>query len=68
MSKRQNNITWQRFKAALNGSGDRTEKRVFGMFNGQEATCEQRALIMTNADHGCCRTRVHTEPIEFHMT
>ena len=32
LSKKQNNITWQRFKAALNGSVDRAENRVFRMF------------------------------------
>ena len=29
MSKRQNAITWQRFKAALNGSIDQAENRGF---------------------------------------
>ena len=29
MSKRQNNITWQRFEAELNGSVDRAENRGF---------------------------------------
>lgn len=38
MSKRQNNITWQRFKAALQGNVDWAENRGFRMFNGQMVT------------------------------
>ena len=42
MSKRQNNITWQRFKAALNGSTDRAENRGFRRVNRQMATYKQQ--------------------------
>ena len=41
MPKRQNNITWQRFKAELNGGIDRAK---FRMVNGWMATYEQQKL------------------------
>ena len=59
VSQTQNNITWQRFKAVLNGSIDRAENRGFCMVNGRMATYEQSKLGLDG---------IHTEPIEFHMT
>ena len=44
MSESQNNITWQRFKAALNGSIDRAKNRGFRMVNGRMVTYEQHKL------------------------
>ena len=42
--ERQNNISWQRFKAALNDSTDGAENRGFRMVNGRMATYEQKKL------------------------
>ena len=44
MSESQNNITWQRFKAVLNGSIDRAKNRGFRMVNGRMVTYEQHKL------------------------
>ena len=44
MSKKQNEITWQRFKAALNGSIDRAENRRFRMVGNHMMTYEQHKL------------------------
>jgi len=70
MSKRQNNITWQRFKAALNGSVDRAENRGFRMVNGRMATYEQQKLKLSAYydKRWVYPDGIHTEPIEFHMT
>ena len=70
MSKRQNDITWQRFKAALNGSIDRAENRGFCMANSRMATYEQQKLgLSTYYDkRWVLPDGIHTKPIEFHMT
>jgi len=44
MSRKQNEITWQRFKAALEGSKDMATKRGFRMRGGQMVTYEQKKL------------------------
>ena len=44
MSKKQNEINWQRFKAALNGSIDRAENRGFRMVGKHMMTYEQHKL------------------------
>jgi len=70
MSKRRNNITWQRFKAALNGSINRAENRGFRMVNGRMATSEQRKLGLSvyYDKRWVLPDGIHTEPIEFHTT
>ena len=70
MSKRQNNITWQRFKAALNGSIDRAENRGFRMVNRRMATYEQQKLGLSAYydKRWVLLNGIHTEPIKFHMT
>jgi len=70
ISKRQNNITWQRFKAALNGSVDRAENRGFRMVNGQMATYDQQklGLIAYYDKRWVYPDGINTEPIEFHTT
>ena len=70
MSKRQNNMTWQRFKAALNGSIDRAENRGLRMVNGMMATYEQQKLSPSAYynKRWVLPNGVHTEPIEFHTT
>jgi len=70
MSKKQNEITWQRFKAALNGSIVRPENRGFLMVGNQIVTYEQHKLGL-NAYYDkrwVLPDGIHTEPIEFHMT
>ena len=69
MSKRQNNSTWQHFKAALNGRVDRTEGRRIRTFNGQMATYEQQKLgLRAYYDKDWVLwDGIHTEPIAFHM-
>ena len=44
MSKKQNDITWQRFKAALEGSKDMATNRGFRMRDGNIVTYEQEKL------------------------
>jgi len=62
-------VTWQRFKAALNDSIDRAENRGFRMVNNRMATYEQQKLGLS-AYYDKRRVYpdgIHTEPIEFHM-
>ena len=44
MSKKQNEITWQRFRSALDGSKDMTTNIGFRMNNGRMVTYEQQKL------------------------
>jgi len=44
MSKKQNEITWQRFKEALEGSKDMATNRGFRMRDGHMVTYEQQKL------------------------
>ena len=70
MSKRQNNITWQRFNAAFNGSVDRAESRGFRMVNDRMATYEQQKLGLSSYydKRWVLPDGIHTEPIESHTT
>ena len=70
MSKKQNEITWQRFKAALNGSVDRAENREFRMVGKQMATYEQHKLGLSAYydKRWVLADGIHTEPNEFDMT
>ena len=70
MSKRQNNITWQRFKAAFNGSNDKAQNRGFRMVSGRMATYEQQKLGLSAYYDKCwvLPHGIHTEPIEFQTT
>jgi len=69
MSKRQNFITWQRFKGALEDYTDRAENRGFRMRGGQMTTYEQQQLALSAYydKRWMLPDRVDTEPIEFHM-
>ena len=69
MSKKQNEITRQRFKAALEGSKDMATNRGFRMRDGWMVTYEQQKLGLSAyydkrrvLDDG-----IHTEPIEVHL-
>ena len=44
MSKKQNEITWQRFKGALEGSKDMATNRGLRMRDGKMVTYEQKKL------------------------
>ena len=69
MSKKQNKITWQRFKVALEGIKDMATNRGFRMRDRQMVTYEQQKLGL----RACYDKRwvlpdgIHTEPIEFHI-
>ena len=69
MSKKQNEITWQRFKAALNGNIDRAENRGFRMVGNHVMTYEQHKLGLSAYydKRWVLEDGIHTEPIEFHM-
>ena len=69
MSKKQNEITWQRFKAALNGDIDRAENRGFRMVRNHMMTYEQHKLRLSAYydKRWVLADGIHTEPIEFHI-
>ena len=68
MSKKQNEITWQRLKAALNGGIDRAENRGFRTFGNHMMTYEQHKLGLSAYydKRWVLPDGIHTEPIEFH--
>jgi len=68
-SKTQNELTWERFKEALEGSKDMATNRGFRMRDGQIVTYEQQKLGLS-AYYDKRRVLpdgIHTEPIEFHI-
>ena len=72
MSKKQNEITWQRFKAALEGNKDGKDiatNRGFRMRDGKMVTYEQEKLGMSAYydKRWVLPDGIHTEPIEFHI-
>ena len=69
MSKKQNEINWQRFKSALNGGVDRAQNRGFRMVGNQMVTYEQQKLGLSAYydKRWVLPDGIHTEPIEFHM-
>ena len=69
MSKKQNEITWQRFKAALNRCIDRAENRGFRMVGNRMMTYEQHKVGLSAyyEKRLVLPDGIHTEPIEFHM-
>ena len=69
MSKKQNDITWQRFKAALEGSKDMATNRGFRMRDGNIVTYEQQKLGLSAYydKRWVLPDGIHTEPIEFHI-
>jgi len=68
VSKKQNDITWQRFKEALEGSKDMATNRGFRMRDGQMVTYEQQkpGLSAYYDKRWVLPDGIHTEPIEFH--
>ena len=69
MSKRQNEINWQRFKAALEGSKDMATNRGFRMRDGNMVTYEQEKLGLSAYydKRWVLPDGIHTEPIEYHV-
>ena len=69
MSKKQNKINWQRFKAALQGSKDTATNRGFRMQDGNMVTYEQKKLGLSAYydKRWVLSDGVHTEPIEFRI-
>ena len=69
MSKKQNGITWQRFKAALEGSKDMATNRGFRMRDGKIVTYEQEKLGLSAYydKRWVLPDGIHTEPIEYHI-
>ena len=51
MSKKQNECTWQRFAAALEGSKDMATNRGFRMRDGQIVTYSQQKLGLSAYFH-----------------
>jgi len=69
MSKRQNKVSWQRFKEALEGSKDMAINRGFRMWDGQIVTYEQGKLVLSAYydKWWVLPDRIHTEPSEYHI-
>ena len=69
MSKKQNEITWQRFKSALDGSKDMATNRGFRMRDGRMVTYEQQKLGLSSHydKRWVVSDGIDTEPIEFHI-
>ena len=69
MSKKQNEINWHRFKAALNGNKDMATNRGFRMRDGNMVTYEQEKLGLSAYydKRWVLPDGIHTEPIEYHI-
>ena len=69
MSKKQNEITWQRFKSALDGGKDMATNRGFRMWDGRMVTYEQQKLGLSSYynKRWVLPDGIHTKPIEFHI-
>jgi len=69
MSKRQNEVSWQRFKEALEGSKDMATNRGFRMRDGQIVTYEQEKLGPSAYydKRWVLPDGIHTEPSEYHI-
>ena len=68
MSKKQNAITWGRFKAALSGEKDFATNLGFRVLKGQIVTYEQEKLGLSAYydKRWVLPDGVHTEPLEYH--
>ena len=69
MSKKQNEINWQRFKAALEGNKDMATNRGFRMRDGNIVTYEQEKLGLSAYydKRWVLPDGIHTKPIEYHI-
>ena len=59
VNKRQNELRWERYERALEGSRDMATNRGFRMQNGVMYTYEQRKRWVLEDG-------IHTEPLEYH--
>ena len=68
MSKKQNEITWQHFKTALEGTKDMATNRGFRMRDRQMVTYQQQKLGLSvyYDKRWVLSNGIHTEPIELH--
>ena len=68
MSKKQNSITWARFKAALEGGQDFATNQGFRVMEGKIVTYEQKKLGLSAYydKRWVLPDGVHTEPLEYH--
>ena len=69
VNKRQNELRWERYDRALEGSRDMATNRGFRMHNGAMYTYEQRKLGLSAYydKRWVLPDGIHTEPIEFHQ-
>jgi len=69
MSKKQKQITWQRFKEAVEGSKDMATNRGFRMQDGQIVTFEQQKLGLSAYydKPWVLPNGIHTKAIEYHI-
>ena len=69
VSQRQNNLTWERYKAALEGTKDTATNRGFRMKDGLMVTYEQQKLGLSAGydKRWVLPDGVHTEPTEYHL-
>ena len=67
MSQRHNNLTWGRYKRALNGHKDMAENRGFRMRDGVMKTYEQTKLGLSAYydKRRVLSDNIHTEPLEY---
>ena len=70
MSKRLNDITWYRFKAALEGSKDLATNIGFRMKDGRMVIYERQKLGLSSYydKRWVMEDGIHTEPIGFHSS
>ena len=68
VSRKQNEIIWERFKAALHGSQDMVTNRGFRMRDGRMMMYEQtkKGLSAYYDKPWVLPDGIHTEPIEYH--
>ena len=69
MSRKQNEINWQRYKAALEGNKDMAKNRGLRMRDGAMVTYEQEKLGLSAYydKRWVLPDGIHTEPIEYHV-
>ena len=69
VNKRQNELRWERYERALEGSRDMATNRGFRIHNGAMYTYEQRKLGLSAYydKRWVLEDGIHTEPIEFHQ-
>lgn len=69
MSKCQNQLTWARYEAALNGAVDRPINRRFRMVKGTMRTYSQKKLGLSGYydKRWVLLDGIHTESLEYHF-